>query len=34
MGRLVAEELGKILKQPFSVENIGGAGKSIGHGSS
>ncbi len=26
MGRLVAEELGKILKQPFIVENIGGAG--------
>ncbi len=30
MGRLVAEELGKILKQPFIVENIGGAGGVIG----
>jgi tripartite-type tricarboxylate transporter receptor subunit TctC len=30
MGRLVAEELGKILKQPFVVENIGGAGGVIG----
>ena len=30
MGRLIAEELGKILKQPFIVENIGGAGGVIG----
>ena len=30
MGRLVAEELGKILKQPFIAENIGGAGGVIG----
>ena len=30
MGRLVAEELGKILKQPFIVENVGGAGGVIG----
>ncbi len=30
MGRLVAEELGKSLKQPFIVENIGGAGGVIG----
>lgn len=30
MARLVAEELGKILKQPFIVENIGGAGGTIG----
>ena len=30
MGRLVAEELGKVLKQPFIVENIGGAGGVIG----
>ncbi|WP_114972479.1 Bug family tripartite tricarboxylate transporter substrate binding protein [Rhodoferax ferrireducens] len=30
MGRLLAEELGKILKQPFIVENIGGAGGVIG----
>jgi len=30
MGRLVAEELGNILKQPFIVENIGGAGGVIG----
>jgi tripartite-type tricarboxylate transporter receptor subunit TctC len=30
MGRLVAEELGKLLKQPFIVENIGGAGGVIG----
>ena len=30
MGRLMAEELGKLLKQPFIVENIGGAGGVIG----
>ena len=30
LGRMVAEELGKILKQPFIVENIGGAGGVIG----
>jgi len=30
MGRLIAEELGRILKQPFIVENIGGAGGVIG----
>ncbi|CDS55045.1 putative exported protein [Polaromonas sp. CG9_12] len=30
MGRLVSEELGKLLKQPFIVENIGGAGGVIG----
>jgi tripartite-type tricarboxylate transporter receptor subunit TctC len=30
MGRLIGEELGKILKQPFVIENIGGAGGSIG----
>ncbi len=30
MGRLVAEELGKILKQPFIVDNVGGAGGVIG----
>lgn len=30
MGRMLAEELGKILKQPFIVENIGGAGGVIG----
>jgi tripartite-type tricarboxylate transporter receptor subunit TctC len=30
MGRLMAEELGKILKQPFIVENVGGAGGVIG----
>jgi tripartite-type tricarboxylate transporter receptor subunit TctC len=30
MGRLVAEELTKILKQPFVVENVGGAGGVIG----
>jgi tripartite-type tricarboxylate transporter receptor subunit TctC len=30
MGRMVAEELTKILKQPFVVENIGGAGGVIG----
>ena len=30
LGRMLAEELGKILKQPFIVENIGGAGGVIG----
>ena len=30
MGRMVAEELGKILKQPFIIENVGGAGGVIG----
>jgi len=30
MGRLIAEELGKIFKQPFIIENIGGAGGVIG----
>jgi tripartite-type tricarboxylate transporter receptor subunit TctC len=30
MGRMMAEELGKILKQPFIVENVGGAGGVIG----
>jgi tripartite-type tricarboxylate transporter receptor subunit TctC len=30
MGRMVADELTKILKQPFVVENIGGAGGTIG----
>lgn len=30
MGRMIAEELGKILKQPFIIENIGGAGGVIG----
>ena len=30
MGRLIAEELTKTLKQPFIVENIGGAGGVIG----
>ena len=30
MGRLVSEELTKILKQPFVVENVGGAGGVIG----
>jgi tripartite-type tricarboxylate transporter receptor subunit TctC len=30
MGRMLAEELGKILKQPFIIENIGGAGGVIG----
>lgn len=30
MARMIAEELGKILKQPFLVENVGGAGGVIG----
>ena len=30
MGRMLADELSKILKQPFIVENIGGAGGIIG----
>jgi tripartite-type tricarboxylate transporter receptor subunit TctC len=30
MGRMAADELGKILKQPFLVENIGGGGGVIG----
>ena len=30
MGRMAAEELGKIMKQPFIVENIGGGGGVIG----
>ena len=30
MGRMIADELTKILKQPFIVENIGGAGGVIG----
>ena len=30
MGRMVAEELGKILKQPVIIDNIGGAGGVIG----
>ena len=30
MGRMVAEELSKIFKQPFIVDNIGGAGGVIG----
>ena len=30
MGRMLADELGKILKQPMVVENIGGAGGVIG----
>lgn len=30
MGRMIAEELGKIMKQPFIIENIGGAGGVIG----
>ena len=30
MGRLLAEELGKIFKQPFIVDNVGGAGGVIG----
>ena len=28
MARMVADEMGKLLKQPFLVENIGGAGLS------
>jgi tripartite-type tricarboxylate transporter receptor subunit TctC len=30
MGRMVAEELSKQLKQPFVVENIGGVGGALG----
>jgi tripartite-type tricarboxylate transporter receptor subunit TctC len=30
MGRMIADELTKILKQPFIVENIGGAGGIVG----
>jgi len=30
MARMVADEMGKLLKQPFIVENIGGAGGTIG----
>jgi tripartite-type tricarboxylate transporter receptor subunit TctC len=30
MGRMIADELTKILKQPFIVENIGGAGGVVG----
>jgi tripartite-type tricarboxylate transporter receptor subunit TctC len=30
MGRLMAEEMGKILKQPVIIENIGGAGGVVG----
>src|SRR6478672_7253559 len=30
MGRMLAEEMGKVLKQPIVVENIGGAGGVIG----
>ena len=30
MARMVADELGKLLKQPFVIENIGGAGGVIG----
>jgi tripartite-type tricarboxylate transporter receptor subunit TctC len=30
MGRLMAEEMGKVLKQPVVVENIGGAGGVVG----
>jgi tripartite-type tricarboxylate transporter receptor subunit TctC len=30
LGRMVAEELGRVLKQPVIVENIGGAGGTIG----
>ncbi len=30
MGRMIADELSKALKQPFVVENIGGAGGAIG----
>ena len=30
MGRMIADELTKILKQPFIVENIGGAGGTVG----
>jgi tripartite-type tricarboxylate transporter receptor subunit TctC len=30
LGRMVAEELGKVLKQPVIIENVGGAGGVIG----
>ena len=30
LGRLMAEEMGKVLKQPIVVENIGGAGGIVG----
>ena len=30
MARMLADELTKILKQPFIIENIGGAGGTIG----
>ena len=30
MARMLADELGKSLKQPFIIENIGGAGGTIG----